>query len=88
MVMSRRQKSPLARKRVYSSNKCFLLVVLPTLSLLSSADSLLITFANSWNPDKDRQNLGLDLDPSVIAFLKEYFEKVNFEKSQQTTAKE
>ena len=52
---------------------------------------LLITFANSLDPDKDRQNNGPDLDPkrfdTLIVFLKEFFEKVNFEKSQQTTTK-
>ena len=31
-------------------------------------------------------NDGPDLDPSIV-FLKEFFEKVNFEKSQQTTTK-
>ena len=46
---------------------------------------LLITFANSLTPDQDRQNVGHDLDPNcltlLILFLKDFFEKVNFEKS-------
>ena len=51
---------------------------------------LSITIANSENPDQDRQNIGHDLDPNhltVILFLKEFFENVKFEKSQQTTTK-
>ena len=44
---------------------------------------LLIIFSNSLDPDQDRQNVGPDLDPNcltLIAFLKEFFEKVRFEK--------
>ena len=45
---------------------------------------LLITFANSLDPDQDRQNVGPDLDPkpfdNQIMFLKEFFEEVNFKK--------
>ena len=51
---------------------------------------LQIIFANSLDPDKDRQNVGLiwiqairHSDSVPDFFL--YFEKVNFEKSQQTT---
>ena len=40
---------------------------------------LLISFANSWDPDKDRRNVGPDLDPTrltlLIVYLKEFFEK-------------
>ena len=49
---------------------------------------LLITFANSLDPDQDwvRQNIGPDLDPNCFdadgIFLKEFFKKVNFEKNQ------
>ena len=43
---------------------------------------LLTTFANSLDPDQDPKRLKL-----VIVFLKEYFEKVNIDKSQQTTTK-
>ena len=53
------------------------------LSLLS-----LITFGNSLDPDQDQQNVGPDLDPNsltLMIFLKEFFEKVDFEKNQQTT---
>ena len=45
---------------------------------------------NSLDPDQDRQNVCLDLDPkrlTLIVFPKDFFEKVNFEKSQQTTMK-
>ena len=41
-------------------------------------------FANSLNPDQDRQNVGPDLNPIpltlLIVFLKAFFEKVDFEK--------
>ena len=43
----------------------------------------LITFANSLDPDQARLFVGPDLDRTVdtlIVFLKEFFEKVNFEK--------
>ena len=54
---------------------------------------LLITFVNSLDPDHDRQNLGPDLDPikpsdTLIVFLEEFFENVNFEKSQQRQQQE
>ena len=52
---------------------------------------LLITFANSLDPEQIRQNVGPDLDPKLfdtrIVFLKEFFEKDNFVKSQQLTTK-
>ena len=38
------------------------------------------------DPDQDRQNVGPDLDPNNLT-LTEFFEKVNFEKSQQTRTK-
>ena len=44
---------------------------------------LLITFANSFNPDMGRQNVRPDLDPNLLTF----FEKGNFLVSQQTTNK-
>ena len=39
-------------------------------SFLSSGDfcRLLITFANSSDPDQDRQNVGPDLDPNHLTF--------------------
>ena len=47
------------------------------------------TFANSLDPDQAQQNVGLDLFPNCLTlylvFLKEFLEKVDFEKSQQTT---
>ena len=33
---------------------------------LTLAFSLLITFANSLDPDQDRQNVGPDLDPNCL----------------------
>ena len=57
-------------------------------SFLASSDicHLLITLANSLDPDQDGQNVGPDLDPklfdTLIVFLNEYFEKVNFENIQ------
>ena len=52
---------------------------------------LLITFANSLDPDQARQNVGPDLDrkqfDTLIVFLKEFFEKIDFEQIQQTTKK-
>ena len=36
---------------------------------------LLITSANSWHPHQARQNVGPDLDPSCLPFLKEYLKK-------------
>ena len=49
---------------------------------------LLIIFANSLGPN---QNVGPDLDPNcltlLIVLLKDFFLKVNSEKSQKTTTK-
>ena len=39
---------------------------------------LLITFANSLDPDQARQNVGPDLDPNFDT-LKVFFKKVDFE---------
>ena len=39
--------------------------------------SLLITFANSLDPDQDRHSVGPDLDPdhlTLIVFLREFYE--------------
>ena len=37
-------------------------------------------FANSLDPDQDRLSVGTDLGPICLTvFLKEFFEKVNFE---------
>ena len=64
-----------------------------TYYFLASVDCFrpLITFAICLDPDQDRQNVGLDLDPNrltLIVFLKEFHQKVNFEKSQQMTTNE
>ena len=54
---------------------------------------LLLIFANSLGPDQAGHCVGPDLDPNCVdlliltVFLKEYFKKVNFEKSQQLTKK-
>ena len=58
--------------------------------VICCADKLVITFANSLDPNQDRQNVCPDLDPSclkLVVFLEEFNEKVNFDKSQQTTTK-
>ena len=59
-------------------------------SVLASGDfcRLLITFANSFDPDQDRQNVGPDLDPNCLTlwwYSRKNFDNVNFEKNQQTT---
>ena len=46
---------------------------------------LMITFANSLDPDQDRQNVGPDQGSNLLTlwseiFLKEFLEKVDFEK--------
>ena len=62
-------------------------------SFLASGDfcRLLITFANSLDPDQDRQNVGPDLNKKTFDTLmllpKEYFEKSNVEKYLQMTTK-
>ena len=46
-----------------------------TLSLLATTFScLLVMFANSLDPDQDRQNISPDLNPNQLT-LKEFFEK-------------
>ena len=42
--------------------------------------SLVITFANSLEPDQARQYVGSDLEPTCLTLLKDFFENVNFEK--------
>ena len=37
-----------------------------TLSLLAVTCGILLTFANSLDPDQDRQNVGPDLDPNRL----------------------
>ena len=44
---------------------------------------MLITFANSLDPDQARQSLS----DTLMIFLKEFFKNVDFEKNQQTTKK-
>ena len=48
---------------------------------------LLITFANSLDPDQDGQNIGPDLYPFYTGIVPEriFFEKVLYDKSQMTT---
>ena len=59
---------------------------------IASKCQLLITFPDSLDPDQNRQNVGTDLDPNsfslfdtLMVFLKEFFEKDDFEKNQRTT---
>ena len=43
----------------------------------------MITFANSLEPDQDRQNVGPDLDPNLLTLdsvSERIFERANFEK--------
>ena len=44
----------------------------------------LLLFANSLDPDQDRQNVKC---PDLIVFLKEFFEKVGFEKKSAVDKK-
>ena len=51
-----------------------------------------LTFANSLDPDQDRQNVGPDLDSNrltlnQVVFLKEFFKKLILIKSQHTAKK-
>ena len=50
--------------------------------MLSSAENL----CKHLDPDQDPHNIGPDLEPLIVV-LKEVFENVDFEKSQQTTNK-
>ena len=66
------------------------LIPLATLSfccLLLSTDFKPKQIANSLDPDQDRHvSPGLEANRlTLIVFQKEFFEKVSFEKSQQTT---
>ena len=54
--------------------------------LLSSADNLCKQFGSRSGPTKHWSWSGSNLFDTLIVFLKEFFEKVNFGKSQQTTA--
>ena len=59
-------------------------------SLPTSVCFLLITFANSLEPDQARQNVEPDLDSNsltLVVLWKEFFKKVDFEKNQQMTKK-
>ena len=79
-------------------NRCLILVpYLPLINmwykgqLFTYLCHLLITFANSLDPDQAQQNVGPDLNlklfNTLMVFLKEFFIKVDFEKNQQTTKK-
>ena len=46
---------------------------------------LLLTFANSLDPDQARQNVGFDLISTRLYSKKNHFENGIFEKHQQTT---
>ena len=51
---------------------------------------LLITSANSSDPDQAQQNVGPDLDPKCLTLmvsLKEFFEKVDFDKKSPDNKK-
>ena len=59
------------------------ITLLLTLSLLAATLSSASNLCKQFGPNHDRQNVG----PDLRAFLKVFFENVNFEKSQQTTTK-
>ena len=62
----------------------FLLVLLFTYKCY-----LLITFANSLNPDQAQQNVWPDLDQNcLMVFLKEFLKKRYLEKNQQAIKKQ
>ena len=57
---------------IYIEDECL------SISLLGVTCRLLITFANSLDPDQDQQNIGPDLDPNsltLIVFMKDFFKK-------------
>ena len=58
---------------------------LTLLSAVSSADNLCKQFGPRSGPTKRRARSGSKLSEPLMVFLKEFFEKVNFEKNQQTT---
>ena len=48
----------------------------------------ILNFANSLDPDQDRQNVGPDLDPNLLTlkvFMKDFFEKLILKKNQTTS---
>ena len=51
-------------------------------SFIASDDfcRLLLTFANSLDPDQDQLDIGPDLDPNWLTSERILFEKANFEK--------
>ena len=71
---------------ICDKNECLLTLS----SLVDNFCCLLITIANSLDLGQARQNVGPDLDPNcltLMVFSKEIFEKVSFEKNQQTATK-
>ena len=61
-----------------------------TLSLPAMTCHLAANLCKHFGPDHDGQKVGPDLNPdclTLIVFLKEFFEKVNFEKSWQRTTR-
>ena len=64
----------------------YIIVIIISSNLMETC-RLLITFANSLDPDQDQQNVGSDLDANCLCrthFLKKLILK---KKSQQTTRK-
>ena len=58
------------RKR--RQQKCILLALLDSCVCKFNsfiASGVLITFANSLDPDQDRENVGLDLDPNCLTLV-------------------
>ena len=59
------------KKKERYQMQCFCIFL--TLFLLVATCRLLITFANSLDPDQDRQNVGPDLDPNYLTCAKRIF---------------
>ena len=57
------------------------------LLLLSSADNICKQFGPTSGRTERQSSSGYKLFDTLTVFLKDFFEKVNFEKSQQTTTK-
>ena len=61
--------------------------VLTLYILMSSADIFCKQFRTRSGPTKRQAQSGSKLFDTLMVFLKEFFEKVDFEKKQQTTKK-
>ena len=85
-----------SRKNKKNISNCRLLKFSPCMQSVNSFPAsgdfccLLITFANSLDPDQARQKVGHNRNPkclTLMVFLKDFFEKVNFKNNPQTPKK-